>query len=49
MKREVLDDMEGKLNSSQIHDIIEVCGGIPLMLTLVAKVLRFKEDTAKSL
>ena len=47
----MLDDMEGKLNSSQIHDIIEVievCGGIPLMLTLVAKVLRFEEDKQKA-
>ena len=51
MKTDVLDDMEGKLNSSQIHDIIEVidvCGGIPLMLTLVAKVLRFEEDKQKA-
>jgi len=48
LKREVLDDMEGKLNSSQIDNIIDRCDGVPLMLTLVAGVLRFEENKEKA-
>lgn len=42
------DDMKERLNSSQINDLINICGGVPLMLTLVAKVLSFEEDKQKA-
>lgn len=48
LRKELSNGMAGNLSATQLHRIMEICGGIPLMLTLATGVIRCEEDKQKA-
>ena len=48
LEKEMSNGMDKELNSNQLSSLIDICGGIPLMLTLVVAVLFSEDDKQKA-